>query len=235
MKLALVTGASRGLGRAIAEELSKREYEVVTFSRTRTNDTTFHQIEVDLSDGSSTRAALDAFEPMRAEATSLLVIQNAALIEPIQRAGNMDPVALSDHVQTNLLAPMLLTNALLDSSIPVSLIHVTSGAAKRPISGWSAYCATKAGLDHFTETVALELEGTPHKIALFNPGVMDTSMQTVIRSSSKEAFQDVEQFQAYETEGRLRSPQLVAETLMTHLIDHPFVNGKTYSVYDLIK
>lgn len=234
MKLALVTGASRGLGRAVAEELSKRNYDVINLSRSHSPDLPFKHIEVDLSDVTSTLAALEQIKPLIEQATSLLVVQNAALIEPIHRAGQLDTEQLTAHVQANLLAPMLITNTVLAYRVPVSLIHVTSGAAKRPISGWSAYCGTKAGLDHFSETVALELEGSSNRIALFNPGVMDTTMQQTIRASSREAFQDIEQFQAYETEGKLRSPETVGRVLVEQMIDKPFVNGKTYSIHDLV-
>lgn len=234
MKLALVTGASRGLGRAVAEELSRRNYDVINLSRSQSPDLPFKHIEVDLSDVTSTLATLEQIKPLIEQATSLLVVQNAALIEPIHRAGQLDAEQLTAHVQANLLAPMLITNAVLAYPVPVSLIHVTSGAAKRPISGWSAYCGTKAGLDHFSETVALELTGSNNRIALFNPGVMDTTMQQTIRASSQEAFQDVEQFQAYETEGKLRSPETVGRILVEQLIDKPLVNGKTYTIHDLI-
>ncbi|EPE60809.1 short chain dehydrogenase family protein [Exiguobacterium sp. S17] len=234
MKLALVTGASRGLGRAVAEELSRRNYDVINLSRSQSRDLTFEHIEVDLSDVASTLRALEQIKPHIADATSLLIIQNAALIEPIHRAGQLDAEQLTAHVQANLLAPMLITNAVLAYDMPVSLIHVTSGAAKRPISGWSAYCGTKAGLDHFSATVALELDGSRHRLALFNPGVMDTAMQQTIRASSREAFQDVEQFQAYVTEGKLRSPETVGRVLVEQMIDKPFVNGKTYAIHDLV-
>lgn len=233
MKLAIVTGASRGLGRAIAEELSKRDYEVVNFSRTQ-GDAPFRHVSVDLSDSVSLLHALEQMRPLIERADSLLVVQNAALIDPIHQVGQLDSNQLMSHVQANLLAPMLLANHVLRYTLPVSFIHVTSGAAKRPISGWSAYCATKAGLDHFTETLALELTDMHHRAALFNPGVMDTSMQATIRASSKDAFQDVEQFQAYVAEGRLRSPETVARVLIEYMIDTPFENGKTYSIYDLV-
>lgn len=234
MKLALVTGASRGLGRAVAEELSRRNYDVINLSRSQSRDVAFTHIEVDLSEVSSTLRALERIKPLVEQATSLLVVQNAALIEPIHQAGQLDAEQLIAHVQANLLAPMLITNAVLAHPLPVSLIHVTSGAAKRPISGWSAYCGTKAGLDHFSETIAIEVEGSKHRIALFNPGLMDTSMQQTIRASSLEAFRDVGQFQAYETEGKLRSPETVGRILVEQMIDKPFVNGRTYSIHDLI-
>lgn len=235
MKLALVTGASRGLGRAVAEELQPRGYEVVGLSRSRAKDVTYRQLQVDLSSIQGIDDAIDQIRPLAEQATSVLVVQNAALLEPIHRVGKLDAEKLTAHVHTNMLAPMLLANAVLSTGVPASFIHVTSGAAKRPISGWSAYCGTKAGLDLFTETLALELEGTNHRAALFNPGVMDTSMQAEIRSSSEEAFADVEQFRAYETEGRLRSPETVARVLAEAMIDEPFENGKTYSIHDLIK
>ena len=121
MKLAIVTGASRGLGRAIAEELLNRNYEVVNFSRTQATDATFRHVEVDLSDPTSTLHALEHVKPLLETATSLLVVQNAALIEPIHRAGQLDAAQLIAHVQANLLAPMLLTNAVL----ALSLIHIS--------------------------------------------------------------------------------------------------------------
>ena len=58
-------------------------------------------------------------------------------------------------------------------------------------------------------------------------------MQESIRASSEDAFRDVEQFRSYVTEGRLRTPETVARILAKHLLDEPFENGKTYSVYDL--
>lgn len=235
MKLAIVTGASRGLGRAVAEELQARGYDVVGLSRSTTKDVTYRQLETDLSTVSGINHAIEKIRPFIELAESVLVVQNAALIEPIHRVGQLDTEKLTAHVHANLLAPMLLSNAILSFEKPSSFIHVTSGAAKRPISGWSAYCGTKAGLDHFTETLALELDGSHHVAALFNPGVMDTSMQAEIRSSSQEAFADIEQFRAYETEGRLRSPETVARVLAEQLVDQPLENGRTYSIYDLIK
>ncbi|MCT4786026.1 SDR family NAD(P)-dependent oxidoreductase [Exiguobacterium aestuarii] len=235
MKLALVTGASRGLGRAIAQELQSRGYEVVGLSRSKAEDVTFEQRSVDLSSVSGIETAIEEITPLFESADSILLVQNAAWIEPIHRVGQLNGTKVTAHVHANLLAPMLLANAVLSFNKPTKLIHVTSGAAKRPISGWSAYCGTKAGLDHFTETLALELDGTPHRAALFNPGVMDTSMQAEIRSSSEEAFADLEQFRSYETEGRLRSPETVARVFAEQLIDRPLENGKTYSIYDLIK
>lgn len=235
MKLALITGASRGLGRSIAQELQARDYEVVGLSRSQAEDVTYQQRSVDLSNVSGIDAVIREITPFLERADSVLLVQNAAWIEPIHRVGQLDGEKVTAHVHANLLAPMLLANAVLAFNKPTDLIHVTSGAAKRPISGWSAYCGTKAGLDHFTETLALELEGTSHRAALFNPGVMDTSMQAEIRSSSKEAFADLEQFHSYETEGRLRSPETVARVFAEQLIDRPLENGKTYSIYDLIK
>ncbi|WP_026824944.1 MULTISPECIES: SDR family NAD(P)-dependent oxidoreductase [Exiguobacterium] len=235
MKLALVTGASRGLGRAISQELQSRGYEVVGLSRSQAEEVTYQQLSVDLSNVSGINSAIEEITPLLETADSILLVQNAAWIEPIHRVGQLDGDKVTAHVHANLLAPMLLANAVLAFDKPTELIHVTSGAAKRPISGWSAYCGTKAALDHFTNTLALELEGTPHCAALFNPGVMDTSMQTEIRSSSEDAFADLEQFRSYETEGRLRSPETVARVFAEQLIDRSLENGKTYSIYDLIK
>src|SRR5690625_5748465 len=85
-------------------------------------------------------------------------------------------------------------------------VNITSGAANRPIYGWSAYCSTKALINRYTETVALEQHTlkTENKVFAFSPGVMDTNMQAEIRSTDSASFKDVEQFIQYKKDDQLR-------------------------------
>jgi benzil reductase ((S)-benzoin forming) len=88
----------------------------------------------------------------------------------------------------------------------------------------------------FTETAALEQQtaGSSHKIIAFSPGVMDTDMQDVIRSSAKEDFHDLEKFQTYKEKGMLRDTDTVANALIDLLLKKEIESGKIYYVNDLI-
>ncbi|MDI4707229.1 SDR family NAD(P)-dependent oxidoreductase, partial [Pseudoalteromonas shioyasakiensis] len=114
---------------------------------------------------------------------------------------NIKKEDLVNHIHVNMIAPMLITNSFLNEAnkhehVQAIAVEVTSGAGKRPIFGWSTYCSTKAGINLYTETVALEQEelNTGNKVIAFNPGVMDTQMQETIRSMDKDAFLDVERY-----------------------------------------
>src|SRR5699024_6247426 len=119
--------------------------------------------------------------------------------------------------------PMTMMNQLLSfaSKQEVKLIGVTisSGAAERPISGWSAYCSSKASINTYTKIAGLEEEAlqSGHKVIAFSPGIMDTTMQAEIRSSRQEDFKDVETFQTYKKENHLQDVDTVGKVLITIL------------------
>ena len=72
-----------------------------------------------------------------------------------------------------------------DLGVARRVVNISSGAASSPYAGWSVYCASKAGLDHFTRCVGLEQRGQafPVTCIALAPGVIDTGMQEVIRAS----------------------------------------------------
>jgi benzil reductase ((S)-benzoin forming) len=96
------------------------------------------------------------------------------------------------------------------------IINISSGAARRPIFGWSAYCAAKAGLDMASRAVALEAQarGLAVEVSSLAPGVIDTPMQEVVRGSASEDFIDVERFRAMKADGTLRPASEVAADIL---------------------
>jgi benzil reductase ((S)-benzoin forming) len=96
------------------------------------------------------------------------------------------------------------------------IVNISSGAGRRPISGWSAYCAAKAGLDMASRVVALEARGRGQAVEVTSlaPGVIDTGMQGAVREASAEDFADVERFRRMKAEGALRSPAEVAADIL---------------------
>ncbi|HAQ06660.1 MAG TPA: (S)-benzoin forming benzil reductase [Bacillus bacterium] len=250
MKYAVITGASRGLGASIAQQLMAESIYVISVARTENKDlkqaaarngSGYEHYNCDLA---SERQVHEAFskitETIFQDAEKVYVINNAGMIEPIEVAGTLDPSLLMTNVQVNLTAPVLICNLILqkasESGVETVIANVTSGAAERPIHGWSMYCSTKAAINMFTMTAGLELENaaSSSKIIAFSPGIMDTDMQATIRSSSKDAFADLETFKNYKESGSLRSPDTVAGALVKLILNSVLENGKVYKVNDLL-
>jgi len=97
-----------------------------------------------------------------------------------------DPAAWARNLQINLVGAYNVVRAVLDGMMTAgggTIVNVSSGAAHRPLEGWSAYCAGKAGLAMVTRSIALETAGKGIRIFGFSPGTIDTDMQVTIRAS----------------------------------------------------
>jgi len=114
-----------------------------------------------------------------------------------------------------------------------TLVNITSGAALRPYFGWSLYCASKACLETFLRTVALEQGVEPHPFLAISvePGIIDTDMQAGIRASNERDFPDLKRFVDLQRSGALRSAEQVAETIRS-IVRQNRGNGVRYDVRD---
>ncbi|MCA0150295.1 (S)-benzoin forming benzil reductase [Rossellomorea vietnamensis] len=251
MDYAIVTGATRGLGESVARLFIEKGIGILNISRSdndslqklaREKEVSYEFFPCDLSQSGQTEAV---FREVGAKvfgsgAKTIYVVQNAGVVTPINTSGEVENEAMETSVHVNLLSPMIATNELLKaakgSESKMIMVNISSGAGSRPVYGWSTYCATKAGVNMLTETVSLELSNTHsrHQVIAFSPGVMDTDMQGEIRSSSKEAFAEVESFQRYKEEGMLRSTDTVADALVTLITKTDIESGKLYHVNDLL-
>jgi NAD(P)-dependent dehydrogenase (short-subunit alcohol dehydrogenase family) len=122
-----------------------------------------------------------------------------------------------------LEAPMLLTSAFLRATrawaVDKRVLNVSSGAGRRAIAGWSAYCAAKAGLDHFSRVSALDEPQRPNpaRIVSLAPGVIDTDMQAQLRSADPAGFPDKPRFEELKASGQLASPDAAARRVLAFL------------------
>lgn len=250
MKFAIVTGVSKGLGETIASLFIEAKVNVLGISRTvnetlaqlaKKHGTMYKHYACDLGNTSEIEKTMEAMSQtiFEHEPSTVIVVNNAAVLDPIDQARNINGRDLAYHVHVNTVAPMMLINYFLKQASEKEAgfigVTVTSGAAERPVFGWSAYCSTKASINMYTETVALEQkeQKTEHKVIAFNPGIMDTNMQEKIRSSSEEQFADVNRFKGYKENNELKDAMTVGGVLVDIILDETNIdNGKIYNVKD---
>lgn len=225
-QLFIVTGASRGLGRAMAEQLLQPGHVVLGLSRQAPPAPAgLEQWPCDLADplpvAARLQAWLEAFDPAHFAGAAL--INNAALLAAPQPLRDADAAALSAAVRVGLEAPLLLTAAFLRAtrawSADKRVLHISSGLGRRAMASSAAYCAVKAALDHLARAQALEeaLFERGARVVSLAPGIIDTDMQVQLRGANPAAFPDHDAFVQMKTGGRLDSPAVAATKALAYL------------------
>jgi benzil reductase ((S)-benzoin forming) len=224
--LAIITGGSRGLGAAMCEEYLKRGWTVVEFSRSAPHQ---FSVSVDLSDPS---AASEVFtSTLRSLADEkwdeVVAISNAAVLGPVGPVENARLDDIAAHLDTNVVSAIQFTSAFVaafqDRDSPKTVVNISSGAAAKGYAGWSLYCASKAAMENFVRSVALEQSARRHPINAIsvNPGVMDTDMQAAVRASSIEDFPALGRFLGLHRDGLLNAPAAVAARIADVVASRP--------------
>ncbi len=187
-----ITGASKGLGKAIADEIVKDGGRVVLVVR---SDATAASLRREYGDAAVTLTR-DVNAPDAADAAMAAgmkrwgqvdgLVNNAGMIDPIARLADSNVAQWELTIATNLVAPYRFIRAFIGGETRTAkrrIVNISSGAAHRPMEGWNAYCASKAGLAMLTKSVQLEYAG--HGICAFGliPGLVDTGMQATVRAS----------------------------------------------------
>jgi benzil reductase ((S)-benzoin forming) len=222
-KVAYITGSSSGLGKALAELLLDHDYFVIGISRTASIEhVNYQHVFLDLA---NINQVVD-FQ-FQVDGKEVLLINNAGIIGDILPIGQTTSTSLQEVSNVNILAPQILINTFLATFLTKStkghIVNISSGAGKNPIDSWAAYCASKAALDLFSQTVALEFQlNGNHKwhIHSIAPGVVDTPMQAHIRNTSPEKFKSLNRFIELKQNGDLVSPEITAQKIFA-LINHP--------------
>jgi benzil reductase ((S)-benzoin forming) len=242
-RVCILTGASRGLGLAMAQQLRERGYRLLTLARNPNpalDGPGVEQWAVDLSEPASAAARLRAWVAAlpRAEVATLTLINNAAGLARLAPLGDVDANDLSAAVRVGLEAPMLLTSAFLrgsaDLTAPRKVLNISSGLGRRAMAGSAVYCAAKAGLDHLSRAVALEEAARPNgaKIVSLAPGVIDTDMQVQLRNADPATFSERDLFAGMKAEGRLDSPASAAAKVLAYLDRADFGSSPVGDVRD---
>lgn len=200
--LAVVTGASGGIGAATTRRLGADGYDVLMVARSafaleklgrdQGQGTGWHfPIACDLTRHDDVMRVAAELE---ARATGpVLLVNNAGTLGPIGRFGDIDFGEWSRTIDINLSGAARMTHACLGTltAFPGSVVvNMSSGASSRPMNGWSAYCASKSGLAMFTRMLHLEY-GTEFFTFGFQPGLVDTDMQARIRKDRTNEIGDI--------------------------------------------
>lgn len=192
-KVCLVTGASRGLGRALALEFARQGASLVINSR-NSSGTDLASVESELKSLGAETLSVTADVSDRADVERLagqalgrfrrvdVLVNNASSLGPTPMPYLLDyPLeAFNAVLQTNLAGPFQLTRSLAGQMLARrsgSIINISSDAGVTGYASWGAYGVSKAALDHLTRTWAAELAGTGVRINSVDPGDMDTAMK----------------------------------------------------------
>lgn len=192
MAVVIVTGASRGIGRAIVEILlAQTGTRVAAVARNcaplaplvQQHPSSLLTIEGDLAeDGRSGTVSQRVVEQVTAEYGSIdAIVFNAGVLDPVGPVAQADVEAWRLHFDVNLFSVARLLAAAMPSlrALHGRVVMVLSGASVKPYYGWGAYCASKAALNALAQQVVLEEPDV--QAILVAPGVVNTSMQQDIR------------------------------------------------------
>ncbi|MFT3735487.1 MAG: SDR family NAD(P)-dependent oxidoreductase [Rhodocyclaceae bacterium] len=235
MRLAIVSGGSRGLGEALCQRLQQSGYTLLELSRSAPHS---FSLSLDFADPASAQAKLaDALASLSRQSwDEILYVHCAATLDPIGPASRKASVDVLANLNTNFTTSLLIVTAVVAAfqqhACRKCIANVSSGAATKPYAGWSLYCAGKAGVEHFIRALAVEqaLQAQPFAAININPGVIDTDMQAGIRATTAEDFPDVARFIQRHADGGLRPAGVVADALLNILRLPDLQGGMTYDV-----
>ena len=233
-KTYIITGVSRGIGKALAEHFLSKNHAVIGIGRTHSiQNQNFHFIELDLLDS----AAIQHLHLPIMQSEEIILINNAGIIGNIERISSMKEDCFGEIMQVNVIAPIQLTRKISQfcgNEKQFTLVNISSGAGKRAIPSWAGYCASKAAIDLFSQTFLLEERelGKSTKVYSVAPGVIDTDMQIQIRSTNENAFSSLENFQNLKSENKLETPERIALKL-DKLLSFNYTDGVIFSLNDV--
>ena len=218
----IVTGASRGLGFELLDLLVAAEARPIALGRRldpRHEAAVARNACIFVAADFSVLPGLDQIDLASAlpqTADEIVLISNAGVVEPIGTLGVINAASLVTAFAVNALAPAILARKLLAAAdahrTRLRILNISTGAAHRPLPGLAAYCASKAAARMILDCLAEERPDVA--IEHIDPGVLDTDMQSMLRSADDPALPVRQMFVGFETEGKLRHPRDVAREIL---------------------
>lgn len=218
--LVIITGASSGLGLDLARSVPFPAHVVDVSRSGPPDDSDVDHFPADLSRPGDWAVVGDEIARLVAEhdPERTVLIHAAGTLTPIGFAGEVDSQAYTSNVLLNSAAGQVIGHRFLMAVAGRQgnhdLVMITSGAASSVYAGWSSYGAGKAALDQWVRNVGREQEARGGvRVSAIAPGVLDTAMQTKIRSTSEMDFPKVDRFHDLHDEGDLVDPDTAARKI----------------------
>lgn len=194
-KVALITGASKGIGAATAKELSSKGVKVVLAARSESSLIELAD-DINKSGGQATAIACDVADysaVQKAVETAIkaygkldILVNNAGLIEPIAMLADSDPAAWTEVADVNYKGVYFGLRAALPHMLKQgsgTIVNISSGAATGALEGWSHYCSSKAAVLSLTKCANVEYGDKGITVVGLSPGTVATGMQISIKAS----------------------------------------------------
>lgn len=235
-KILIITGGSKGIGKGIIGAYLADGFSVYSIARSANVELTklgVTQIEFDLTQVDQIANTFQSIFAQIGNAApeKITLINNAGTLGQIASLENVDTTTVSATFSLNLVAPFICCSSFINLtknwSCAKTIINITSGAALKPYFGWSAYCSSKAALNMLSQTIALEqteMDGGV-KVLAIAPGVVDTDMQTQIRSTDEADFKDLKRFVSLKEDGGLNDATTVGQEIWRMDHDDSLVSG----------
>lgn len=247
--LYILTGSSRGMGLAMAEQLLGPNHHLLCIARNPNETLTvlaqkvnchMEQWAQDLEHSTQAADRLTQWLALQdlSDLSSATLINNAGAIPHIAPLSASDPRDLARALRVGLEAPMLLTAAFLKATqawnLPRKVLNISSGLGRRAMASQAAYCAAKAGMDHFTRCLALDEARNPQgaKVCSLAPGVIDTDMQAQLRGADIAEFPDKNNFLNLKLKNQLTSAAEAARQVLGYLARPDFGANPVADVRD---
>lgn len=247
--LYILTGSSRGMGLAMAEQLLGPNHRLLCIARNPNEalavqaqklNCNIEQWAQDLEHSTQVADRLTQWLALQevSALSSATLINNAGVIPHIAPLSASDPLDLARALRVGLEAPMLLTAAFLKATqawnLPRKVLNISSGLGRRAMASQAAYCAAKAGMDHFTRCLALDEARHPQgaKVCSLAPGVIDTDMQVQLRGADIAEFPDKNNFLNLKLNHQLTSPAQAATQVLGYLARPDFGANPVADVRD---
>ena len=233
-RLFILTGASRGMGAAIADQLLAPGHRLLCIARHRSDglaakaqaaDVRCEQWTLDLAQPVEAADRLAAWLATLDGASfdNATLINNAAALTRLGPVDECNTAELADAMRVGLEAPLLLSAAFLRGTrtwrADRRVLNISSGLGRRAMAGQASYCAAKAGMDHLSRAMALDEAARPNgaKIVSLAPGVIDTDMQAHLRAGDAAGFPERAHFVGLKENGQLTSASDAAARVLAYL------------------
>lgn len=236
--LTYIAGGSKGLGAELLKTFTYQGQQVIEFSRS--GEGAGH-LACDFNDVIATeRTIKNAFNSVAAnDINHINLIINTATLPPFGAIAEADPEVIKQHLAINIESTVTLVQHFLQAfqqhPAEKTMAYISSGAARRAIPGLAMYSASKAFFERLIDTLGEEQnrEQHPIKCMIINPGVMNTGMQTEIRSQNVDDFPMVEMWNDLYEQGQLADPKDIAQ-ICYRLISAEGENRGYYTAQDYL-